>query len=149
VDPVTLVVVVAIASSIDFALVIGTPPTMIAYSTKLFTAREIFRTGIVDRHRRRRPAGHGRHMDVAGRRGGVERKAEEGGGRQRKAEEGVKKEGGGGQRKAEAGGQRLEAGATNLERGKRATNLTPPAKLEKIARPAPARFGSSLLAPRP
>jgi solute carrier family 13 (sodium-dependent dicarboxylate transporter), member 2/3/5 len=46
VDPVTLVVVVAIASSIDFALVIGTPPTMIAYSTKLFTAREIFRTGI-------------------------------------------------------------------------------------------------------
>jgi solute carrier family 13 (sodium-dependent dicarboxylate transporter), member 2/3/5 len=41
------VVVVAIASSIDFALVIGTPPTMIAYSTKLFTTREIFRTGIV------------------------------------------------------------------------------------------------------
>ncbi len=46
VNPVTLVVVVAIASSIDFALVIGTPPTMIAYSTKLFTTREIFRTGI-------------------------------------------------------------------------------------------------------
>lgn len=47
VDPMLLVVVVAIASSIDFALVIGTPPTMIAYSTKLYTTREIFRTGIV------------------------------------------------------------------------------------------------------
>lgn len=47
VDPVLLVVVVAIASSVDFALVIGTPPTMLAYSTRLFTAREIFRTGIV------------------------------------------------------------------------------------------------------
>ena len=47
VDPVLLVVVVAIASSVDFALVIGTPPTMIAYSTRLFTAREIFRIGIV------------------------------------------------------------------------------------------------------
>lgn len=47
VDPVLLVVVVAIASSVDFALVIGTPPTMIAYSTRLFTSREIFRIGIV------------------------------------------------------------------------------------------------------
>ena len=47
VDPVLLVVVVAIASSIDFALVIGTPPTMIAYSTRLFTTREIIRMGIV------------------------------------------------------------------------------------------------------
>jgi sodium-dependent dicarboxylate transporter 2/3/5 len=46
VDPVALVAVVAITSSIDFALVIGTPPTMIAYSTELFTAREIFRRGI-------------------------------------------------------------------------------------------------------
>jgi sodium-dependent dicarboxylate transporter 2/3/5 len=46
VDPVLLVVVVAIASSVDFALVIGTPPTMIAYSTRLFTSREIFRVGI-------------------------------------------------------------------------------------------------------
>ncbi len=45
--PVTLVIVVAIASSIDFALVIGTPPTMIAYSTRLFTAGQIFRTGIL------------------------------------------------------------------------------------------------------
>jgi len=42
-----LVAVVAIASSIDFALVIGTPPTMIAYSTKLYTAGQIFRRGIV------------------------------------------------------------------------------------------------------
>lgn len=46
VDPVLLVVVVAIASSVDFALVIGTPPTMLAYATRLFTTREIFRTGI-------------------------------------------------------------------------------------------------------
>ncbi len=46
VSPTLLVVVVAVASSIDFALVVGTPPTMIAYSTGLFTTREIFRTGI-------------------------------------------------------------------------------------------------------
>jgi di/tricarboxylate transporter len=37
----------AVASSVDFALVIGTPPTMLAYATRLFTTREIFRTGIV------------------------------------------------------------------------------------------------------
>ncbi len=47
IEPTTLVVVVAIASSVDFALVIGTPPTMIAYSTRLFTAGQIFRTGIL------------------------------------------------------------------------------------------------------
>ncbi len=47
VDPVLLVVVVAIASSMDFALVIGTPPTMVAHATGLFTTREIFRRGIV------------------------------------------------------------------------------------------------------
>jgi sodium-dependent dicarboxylate transporter 2/3/5 len=47
VDPVLLVVVVAIASSIDFALVIGTPPTMLAYATGLFTAREVLRVGSV------------------------------------------------------------------------------------------------------
>ena len=47
VDPVLLVMVVAITSSLDFALVIGTPPTMIAYSTKLFSTSEIFRLGIV------------------------------------------------------------------------------------------------------
>lgn len=45
VDPVQLVVVVAIASSIDFALVIGTPPTMLAYSTGLFSARQLLRIG--------------------------------------------------------------------------------------------------------
>lgn len=47
VDPVLLVLVVAVASSIDFALVIGTPPTLLAYSTRLFTAGEIFRIGVV------------------------------------------------------------------------------------------------------
>lgn len=46
-DPTLLVLVVAIASSIDFALVIGTPPTMIAYSTRLYTAGQIFRKGVV------------------------------------------------------------------------------------------------------
>ncbi len=46
VAPLVLVVVVAIASSVDFALVIGTPPTMIAYSTELYTAGQIFRKGI-------------------------------------------------------------------------------------------------------
>lgn len=45
VDPVLLVVVVAIATSIDFALVIGTPPTMLAYSTGLFRSSELLRTG--------------------------------------------------------------------------------------------------------
>ncbi|MDH4177500.1 MAG: DASS family sodium-coupled anion symporter [Thermoleophilia bacterium] len=47
IDPVLLVTVVAIATSIDFALVIGTPPTLIAYSTGLYTAGRIFRVGIV------------------------------------------------------------------------------------------------------
>ncbi|MEA3511347.1 MAG: DASS family sodium-coupled anion symporter, partial [Actinomycetota bacterium] len=42
-----LVLVVAIASSVDFALVVGTPPTMIAYATKLYTAGQIFRKGII------------------------------------------------------------------------------------------------------
>ena len=46
-DPAALVLVVAVASSIDFALVIGTPPTMMAYATGLFTPREIFEKGIV------------------------------------------------------------------------------------------------------
>ena len=45
VDPVLLVIVVAIASSVDFARVIGTPPTMLAYSTELFTVPEILRKG--------------------------------------------------------------------------------------------------------
>ena len=42
-----LVGVVAIASSIDFALVIGTPPIILAYSTGHFETSEIFRRGIV------------------------------------------------------------------------------------------------------
>ncbi len=37
----------AMASSIDFALVVGTPPTMIAYATRLYTGGEIFRKGII------------------------------------------------------------------------------------------------------
>lgn len=45
-DATLLVLIVAIASSVDFALVIGTPPTMIAYSTRLYTAGQIFRKGI-------------------------------------------------------------------------------------------------------
>ena len=47
IEPVLLVVVVAIASSVDFALVIGTPPTMLAYDTGQFTASEILRKGAV------------------------------------------------------------------------------------------------------
>jgi len=46
-DPRLLVAVVAIASSIDFALVVGTPPTMLAYATGLFRTSEIFRRGIL------------------------------------------------------------------------------------------------------
>jgi len=46
-DPVLLVATVAVATSVDFALVVGTPPTMIAYATNLYTTREIFRAGIV------------------------------------------------------------------------------------------------------
>lgn len=45
VDVTLLVVVVAVASSIDFALIIGTPPTMMAYATGLFTPGEILRRG--------------------------------------------------------------------------------------------------------
>ncbi len=45
-DPVALMLVVALASSIDFALVIGTPPTMLAYGTELFTTRDILRRGL-------------------------------------------------------------------------------------------------------
>jgi sodium-dependent dicarboxylate transporter 2/3/5 len=47
VDPVVLVLVVAVASSVDFALVIGTPPTLLAYSTGLFRPSQIFRIGIL------------------------------------------------------------------------------------------------------
>ena len=47
IDPTLLVVIVAMASSVDFALVIGTPPTMIAFSTGYFNVREVFRVGII------------------------------------------------------------------------------------------------------
>lgn len=46
-DPRLLVAVVAIGSSIDFALVIGTPPTMLAYATGFFRTSEIFRRGLL------------------------------------------------------------------------------------------------------
>ena len=47
IDPRLLVAVIAIASSTDFALVVGTPPTMMAYSTGLFGAKDIFQRGII------------------------------------------------------------------------------------------------------
>jgi sodium-dependent dicarboxylate transporter 2/3/5 len=46
-DPRLLVTVIAIACSVDFALVTGTPPTMIAYSTGMFSAGDIFRRGAI------------------------------------------------------------------------------------------------------
>jgi sodium-dependent dicarboxylate transporter 2/3/5 len=45
-DPRLLVTVIAISCSVDFALVTGTPPTMIVYSTGIFKAREIFVRGL-------------------------------------------------------------------------------------------------------
>ncbi len=47
IDPRLLVTIIAISSSIDFALVVGTPPTMMAYSTGYFKTTEIFKRGIV------------------------------------------------------------------------------------------------------
>ncbi|MFX0086537.1 MAG: SLC13 family permease [Candidatus Hodarchaeota archaeon] len=47
IDPVLTALVVAIVSSVDFAVIIGTPPTMIAYSTGYFQVKEIFKIGIV------------------------------------------------------------------------------------------------------
>jgi len=46
-DPRLLIAVIAIASSIDFALVVGTPPTMLAYSTGFFQVKDIFKRGVV------------------------------------------------------------------------------------------------------
>ena len=43
VDPAILVITAALASSVDFALVVGTPPTMMARAT----SKEIFRAGIL------------------------------------------------------------------------------------------------------
>ena len=45
-NPILLALIVAISASMDFAVVIGTPPTMIAYSTKLYKTEEIFKIGI-------------------------------------------------------------------------------------------------------
>jgi len=47
IDPTLLAVIVAIGSSIDYALVFGTPPTMISYSTGYFSVKEIFRIGSI------------------------------------------------------------------------------------------------------
>lgn len=47
IDPRLMVAIVAISSSIDFALVIGTPPTMLAYATGYFETSEIFKRGII------------------------------------------------------------------------------------------------------
>ncbi|MCF2142463.1 MAG: SLC13 family permease [Candidatus Heimdallarchaeota archaeon] len=47
VDPTLLALIVAIGSSVDYALVFGTPPTMISYSTGYFSVKEIFRIGSI------------------------------------------------------------------------------------------------------
>lgn len=47
IDPILVAILVAIVCSVDFAIVIGTPPTMLAYSTGLYKVKEIFRTGII------------------------------------------------------------------------------------------------------
>jgi len=41
------VITAALASSVDFALVVGTPPTMMARATGAVTSQEIFRAGIL------------------------------------------------------------------------------------------------------
>ncbi|MCK5157852.1 MAG: DASS family sodium-coupled anion symporter [Candidatus Heimdallarchaeota archaeon] len=47
IDPTLLALMVAMGSSIDYALVFGTPPTMISYSTGYFSVKEIFRVGSI------------------------------------------------------------------------------------------------------
>lgn len=47
IDPTLLALIVAMGSSIDYALVFGTPPTMISYSTGYFSVKEIFRVGSI------------------------------------------------------------------------------------------------------
>ena len=47
VDPAALVITAALASSVDFALVVGTPPTMMARATGAVTSKEVFRAGIL------------------------------------------------------------------------------------------------------
>ncbi|MCY3413484.1 MAG: SLC13/DASS family transporter [Candidatus Heimdallarchaeota archaeon] len=46
-NPIVLAILIAITCSLDFAIVIGTPPTMMAYNTGLYEVKEIFRIGIV------------------------------------------------------------------------------------------------------
>jgi sodium-dependent dicarboxylate transporter 2/3/5 len=46
-DPRLIVTIIAISCSVDFALVTGTPPTMIVYSTGMFTVGDIFRRGLI------------------------------------------------------------------------------------------------------
>jgi sodium-dependent dicarboxylate transporter 2/3/5 len=46
-DPAMLALIVAIGSSVDYALVFGTPPTMISYSTGYFSVKEIFKVGAI------------------------------------------------------------------------------------------------------
>lgn len=46
-NPAVLAIYVAIISSVDFAIIIGTPPTMMAYSTNYFEVKEIFTIGVV------------------------------------------------------------------------------------------------------
>lgn len=47
INPILLAVLVSMACSIDFAIVIGTPTTMMAYSTGLYKVKDIFNIGIV------------------------------------------------------------------------------------------------------
>ncbi len=47
IDPVLTALVVAIVASVDFAIIVGTPPTMVAYSTGYFQVKEIFKLGII------------------------------------------------------------------------------------------------------
>ncbi len=47
INPALLAILVAIACSLDFAIVIGTPPTMMAYNTGLYKVQEIFNIGVV------------------------------------------------------------------------------------------------------
>ena len=46
-NPAILAIYVAIVCSVDFAIIIGTPPTMLAFSTGYFDVKEIFRIGII------------------------------------------------------------------------------------------------------
>jgi solute carrier family 13 (sodium-dependent dicarboxylate transporter), member 2/3/5 len=47
ISPVLIAVMIAITCSIGFATIIGTPPTMIAYSTGFFTVKQMFKIGSI------------------------------------------------------------------------------------------------------